>query len=181
MQSAPFGDARRLSGPGSVSFLDRIFSGHHAIPFAVRLWDGTTRRYGAHGVPQFTLALNHPGAVRRMFFPPNELSLGEAYIYGDYDIEGSTIAYNVFRFATTIREGRRMKFSALTREDLYDAFEQRSDTMDEATSERTIGGTSCWASTSGSSRKSATPDSRFSRRLGQRSDRHSVRPPGGPA
>ncbi|MEM3075674.1 MAG: toprim domain-containing protein, partial [Candidatus Bilamarchaeaceae archaeon] len=27
----------------------------------------------------------------------------------DYDIEGSTIAYNVFRFATKIREGRRMK------------------------------------------------------------------------
>ena len=45
----------------------------------------------------------------------------------DYDIEGSTIAYNVFRFATTIREGRRMKFSALTKEDLYDAYEARTD------------------------------------------------------
>ncbi|MEW6721909.1 MAG: DNA topoisomerase I [Candidatus Micrarchaeota archaeon] len=45
----------------------------------------------------------------------------------DYDIEGSTIAYNVFRFATTIREGRRMKFSALTKEDLFDAFEARGD------------------------------------------------------
>jgi len=45
----------------------------------------------------------------------------------DYDIEGSTIAYNVFRFATTIREGRRMKFSALTKEDIYDAYENRTD------------------------------------------------------
>ncbi|MFN7991423.1 MAG: DNA topoisomerase I [Candidatus Micrarchaeia archaeon] len=45
----------------------------------------------------------------------------------DYDIEGSTIAYNVFRFATTIREGRRMKFSALTKEDLYSAYEERTD------------------------------------------------------
>jgi len=45
----------------------------------------------------------------------------------DYDIEGSTIAYNVFRFATTIREGRRMKFSALTKEDLTQAYEERSD------------------------------------------------------
>ncbi len=45
----------------------------------------------------------------------------------DYDIEGSTIAYNVFRFATTIREGRRMKFSALTKEDLYSAYEQRTE------------------------------------------------------
>jgi DNA topoisomerase I len=45
----------------------------------------------------------------------------------DYDIEGSTIAYNVFRFATTIREGRRMKFSALTNADLVEAYENRSD------------------------------------------------------
>ncbi len=45
----------------------------------------------------------------------------------DYDIEGSTIAWNVFRFATTIREGRRMKFSALTQSDLTDAYEQRGD------------------------------------------------------
>ncbi len=45
----------------------------------------------------------------------------------DYDIEGSTIAYNVFRFSTTIREGRRMKFSALTKEDLAEAYANRTD------------------------------------------------------
>jgi DNA topoisomerase-1 len=45
----------------------------------------------------------------------------------DYDIEGSTIAFNVFRFATTIRDGRRMKFSALTKEDLYEAYADRGD------------------------------------------------------
>ena len=45
----------------------------------------------------------------------------------DYDIEGSTIAYNVFRFATALREGRRMKFSALTKSDLVTAYETRGD------------------------------------------------------
>jgi DNA topoisomerase-1 len=45
----------------------------------------------------------------------------------DYDIEGSTIAFNVFRFATTIREGKRMKFSALTQGDLEDAYESMGD------------------------------------------------------
>lgn len=45
----------------------------------------------------------------------------------DYDVEGSTIAYNVFRYATTIREGRRMKFSALTKGDLLDAYENMGD------------------------------------------------------
>ncbi|MFH1520190.1 MAG: DNA topoisomerase I, partial [Candidatus Micrarchaeota archaeon] len=45
----------------------------------------------------------------------------------DYDIEGSTIAYNIFRFATTIRTGKRMKFSALTSEDLSSAYEERGE------------------------------------------------------
>ncbi len=40
----------------------------------------------------------------------------------DYDIEGSTIAYNVFRFATGIKQGKRMKFSALTNRDLAEAY-----------------------------------------------------------
>jgi cyclopropane-fatty-acyl-phospholipid synthase len=38
--------------------------------------------------PRCTLVLKHPGALRLMFFPANQLSLGEAYIYDDYDIEG---------------------------------------------------------------------------------------------
>ncbi len=37
---------------------------------------------------RFTWVLNHPGALRRMFWPLNELSLGESYIFGDFDIEG---------------------------------------------------------------------------------------------
>ncbi len=41
----------------------------------------------------------------------------------DYDIEGTLISYNVFRFATKIKDGRRMKFSALTNKDLLDAYE----------------------------------------------------------
>jgi DNA topoisomerase-1 len=45
----------------------------------------------------------------------------------DYDIEGSTIAYNIFRFATPIKDGRRMKFSALTSEDLAQAYADRGE------------------------------------------------------
>jgi DNA topoisomerase-1 len=45
----------------------------------------------------------------------------------DFDIEGSIISYNVFRYATTIREGQRMKFSALTKSDLIEAYENRGE------------------------------------------------------
>jgi hypothetical protein len=39
-----------------------------------------------------TLVLNHQGSLRKMFLPPSELNLGEATIYGDFDVEGDLIA-----------------------------------------------------------------------------------------
>jgi len=43
----------------------------------------------------------------------------------DYDIEGSLIGFNVLRFACGTQQGTRMKFSALTPEDLVEAWEGR--------------------------------------------------------
>lgn len=68
----------------SAALLKRIFSSPRN--FAVRLWDQGELPADTETV--FSLVLNHPGALRRMFSPPMELSLGEAYIYGDFDIEG---------------------------------------------------------------------------------------------
>jgi cyclopropane-fatty-acyl-phospholipid synthase len=64
--------------------LDHLFSPHR--PFTVRLWNGAT--LPAAGDAQFTLVLTHPGALRRMLLPPTELSAGEAFVRGDFDIEG---------------------------------------------------------------------------------------------
>lgn len=68
----------------TISVLERLFP----LPrtFTVRLWDGS--ELPAPVSPTFSLVLNHPGALRRMFTPPIELSLGEAFIYGDFDLEG---------------------------------------------------------------------------------------------
>ena len=54
--------------------------------FGIRLWDGSEP---PHETPApFQLVIHHPGALRRMFKPPVELSLGEAFIRDDFDIEG---------------------------------------------------------------------------------------------
>jgi DNA topoisomerase I len=45
----------------------------------------------------------------------------------DYDLEGSLIGYNVIRFACESEHGKRMKFSALTEEDLIEAYETMED------------------------------------------------------
>src|SRR6266581_9173871 len=80
-----------------------------AIPqrnFAVRLWDGSVWKPDpdAGETPRFTLVLQHPGALRKMFLPPSELNLGEAFIYNDFDIEGDIEA--VFPFADQFINGR---------------------------------------------------------------------------
>lgn len=54
--------------------------------FDVRYWDGSVE-HGRNN-PAFTLHLKRPGALRRMLLPPSEMSLGEAYLRDDFDIEG---------------------------------------------------------------------------------------------
>src|SRR5574341_1245654 len=68
----------------TASLIDRLFPPPRN--FDVRLPDGTVLAGAA--APVFAMVLNHPGALRRMLAPPIELSMGEAYIHGDFDIEG---------------------------------------------------------------------------------------------
>jgi cyclopropane-fatty-acyl-phospholipid synthase len=73
----------------ATEFLDTLLAGYRDTPYAVRFWDGTRWKPGGTDAPLFTLVLQHPGALRRMFLPANEITLGEAYIYDDFDIEGN--------------------------------------------------------------------------------------------
>jgi cyclopropane-fatty-acyl-phospholipid synthase len=54
--------------------------------FDIRLWDGSVIH--GSGESRLALVINAPGALRRMFRLPIELSLGEAYLRGDFDLEG---------------------------------------------------------------------------------------------
>jgi cyclopropane-fatty-acyl-phospholipid synthase len=83
-----------LSHPGSdalrhsAALFERLFPPPRH--FAIRFWEGT--ELPAAAGPSFSLVLNHAGALRRMFRPPIELSLGEAFIYNDFDITGDISA-----------------------------------------------------------------------------------------
>src|SRR5438552_383955 len=77
----------------SLAFLQDILAGYHPRDFAVRFWDGSVWEPEAGQEPRFTLVLTHPGSVRRMFWPPRRLTVTEAYIFEDYDIEGDMEAF----------------------------------------------------------------------------------------
>lgn len=66
------------------AFLDRLLPPPR--DFAFRLWDGTV--IGGEDGTEYTIVLSSPGTLRRMFGLPIELTLGEAYFLGDFDIEG---------------------------------------------------------------------------------------------
>jgi cyclopropane-fatty-acyl-phospholipid synthase len=86
---------RETGSVASAEFLEALLEDYPNRDFQVRLWDGTT--CGAVRQPRFTLVLKHPGALHAMFSRPSELTLGEAYIYDDVDIEGDIEA--VFQLA----------------------------------------------------------------------------------
>jgi len=54
----------------------------------------------------------------------------EFYVATDYDLEGSLIGYNIIRFICKKKDGRRMKFSTLTKDELQESFEKASQHLD---------------------------------------------------
>ena len=70
----------------SLQLLESITADYPRRDFAVRLWNGDT--WGNSASPRFTLVLKHAGALRRMLLGANQVTLGEAYIYDDFDVEG---------------------------------------------------------------------------------------------
>src|SRR5438093_1219996 len=89
----------------SVAVLERLFAGYAGDGFDVRLWDGATWRPNGGEEPRFTIVLRHEGSLRAMLWPPGELTLSEAYVHGDFDLEGDLEA--VFPLADLLLAERR--------------------------------------------------------------------------
>lgn len=89
-------EAARLT----VRLLEQIFQGEAARNIGVRLWDGTL--WPDSAPRPVTVVLKHPGALRTMFLPGNELGLAEAYLYDSFDVEGDIEA--IFGLADALAE-----------------------------------------------------------------------------
>ena len=66
--------------------LDELLADYGDQGFQVRIWDGTT--WGSVEKPRFVLVLNSPEGLRRLLSSPTEVSLGEAFVAGELDVEG---------------------------------------------------------------------------------------------
>ena len=91
----------------TLSLLQGVLSSAPASKVAVRLWDGTVWKPDAGEPTRCTLVLQHPGALRRMFIPPTDMNLAEAYLYNDFDIEEEIEAIvPLMKYFIEVRKGK---------------------------------------------------------------------------
>ena len=87
--------------PGSAEsrrtrLLAELFQGYEGPPFSLRLWDGWRWSFGSSAGSggaggagtRFELAIETPKALQALVAEPTELTLGEAFIHGELEIEG---------------------------------------------------------------------------------------------
>src|SRR5687767_3702217 len=87
---APRPEARKDSAIArTLAVLELAFGPAAERNYDVRLWDGTVQRGGKSPAADFSLFFARRGALRRMLLPPSELTIVEAIISGDVEIEGN--------------------------------------------------------------------------------------------
>ena len=96
----------------TLAVLRGVLEGYHPRDFSVRLWEGTVWEPDQGAAARFSLVLRHPGALRRMLLPLNQLTLGEAYVYNDFDIEGDMkAAFRMGDYLLNLRLGLKEKWA----------------------------------------------------------------------
>ncbi len=71
--------------------LERIFEGASRKDFAVRVGDLLEWQPPGAAPPRVTFVIAGPHLMRRLFLRPRQMRLGEAYIRGELDVEGSLL------------------------------------------------------------------------------------------
>lgn len=76
--------------------LDRLFNGYHGPGFSVRLWDGW-RWNSPQPESVCTLVIHSPEALASLAGNADEITLGEAFLHKEIDVEGDL--FSAFAFA----------------------------------------------------------------------------------
>jgi cyclopropane-fatty-acyl-phospholipid synthase len=93
-----------------TSLLQSLFEGYDGPPFCIRLWDGWNWASSDVEKARFTLVFHTEGALAAMMLRPSEITLGEAFLAKEIDVEGDIFA--VFAMAEYVfhrPRGRRRR------------------------------------------------------------------------
>jgi len=85
-----------------MAVVQELLRGYHPRDFAIELWEGTRWDPEPGQFCRFTWRINNAGGLRAAIAGATQVSLGEAYIYGDFDISGDILA--IFHVAEYLAE-----------------------------------------------------------------------------
>ncbi len=89
---------------------DVLFQGYEGVPFGVRLWDGWHWDTKKSGDSQCILVFNSPRSLEALLVRPSEITLGEAFLSGDLDVEGDLFsAFQIAEYVFQCPRGSRRK------------------------------------------------------------------------
>jgi len=75
-----------------LHFLQTLLRDYHPRDFTVELWDGTRLDPEAGQFNVFTWRINQPAGLRAAISHANQVTLAEAYINGEFDVDGDITA-----------------------------------------------------------------------------------------
>lgn len=75
-----------------ATIFHELFRGYEGPTFGVRLWDGWSWASTTDGRVECTVVLKNPKALRTLIASPSEITLGEAFMHGELDVEGDIFA-----------------------------------------------------------------------------------------
>jgi cyclopropane-fatty-acyl-phospholipid synthase len=93
---------REKSAAKTLAIVQELLRDYHPRDFAVELSDGTSWDPDPGQFCRFTWRINHPAALRAALRSDRQVALGEAYIYGDFDLTGDILA--IFSVAEYLSE-----------------------------------------------------------------------------
>jgi cyclopropane-fatty-acyl-phospholipid synthase len=85
-----------------MAIVQELLHEYHPRDFAIEFWDGTRFEPEAGQFCRFTWHLHHPSVLRSLLRSDRQVALGEAFIYGDFDISGDILA--IFPIAEYLEE-----------------------------------------------------------------------------
>lgn len=88
----------------------KLFRGYEGTAFSVRLWDGWQWASSATEKSVCTIVLETPTALRNLILSPDEMTLGEAFIHRELEIEGDIFsAFAIAEYLLSRPQGLRQE------------------------------------------------------------------------
>ncbi len=76
----------------AMGIVQELLREYHPRDFAIALWDGSRWDPSPGQFCRFTWHIHHPNVLRSLLRSDRQVALGEAFVYGDFDISGDILA-----------------------------------------------------------------------------------------